>query len=1235
MADNFQQVIQLAFEVLGAADAQRVADVLQKAGDAGAAADGKLAPLIDKFEDLATKAQLVDKALDLKSRLEANEAALAGAKKSLADLNAEFDRTDKSSQAITIAFAQAQKSVNQLSSEQLKLQNASASTAAQLKTAGIDATQLGAAHADLKAKSKDAGDELSKAAKKAGDVAEAHKKAADEAKKAGTAFEFVKDHLKEIISIAAAVEVALKGIEFTKEGVANAAALEAQLSRVKAAAQDAKDQFDNIDEALEHTAQQANVTAQTAAQGLTALVNGGKSAKDAMDALLPTLQLAKIANIDVAQAAELVGKNLDAFNIPAKETSHLVDLLAAASHGSASALAAIASNAAQLAPDAKRLGLGLSDVVSVLGLLNDKGYDASTTTRELRTIFQQLKDTSSPLYAQLLSLGDGTQDFGNAIATLTAGTPRANAALNSLSGGARSIVEVLGQAGPEALAKFQQSLEGQSGAATRLAKVIDDNLKGAYTGFSNSVEALGEKLGKPVLEPLKNELQKLAGELNAFAESPAFQKIVAKVGEMTEQGVKFVDKFLHGIDWDSWLDDASGALSDTVDRMKELAETATTIATAVNKTADVVGIAYHGVAGSIDGVVGAAATATDKVIGLGQSLANTVGAGDKFRSSMEGVRNIAQSTAEEALNNLDQHTTKLRKDTDDLVGSTDKAAAGVKQHGDAARDASTNVEHHAAATHEAAKATGELAGHVRELPTLVVRAAQAADTLADRLERAAHAADLLKDANGKVLDPTDSVTEALKQLGAVSQDALSKAAEKAATLFATVDKYSANTAAGLKDRQNAFTGYAEKALAAAAGLDEGTKSRTRADLESKAAALGLTDALKQLEAQSSQTGNALLDEAKRTEEAATRQRIAAEQAAAAHFNASVQSNIASEKLAQSTNVATQSLTHWSDAALQAQLEARGIKADFSHANEAMDQLTGGIGKTRAAFAALSPAAAEAYDTVLKGAFDLGHSDDGAGFDRVARAMTTALQVVNKQVAQSRVDLQNMIDGIESFGTASQQGFGAFGNDASTAAERMRGLSNQIAAGNYQVGLLGKEQLGPLQQALEAAASRAQQLADKAQTAAERLASINNQLLDQLDESSGNKEAVENRRFQQQIADIKAAAQEAGALGEQQARDALANAEKIHQDALNKIREEALAKKNPDGLPPSDKSSGGASSGGVSFAGSSGVPGFVPVRVVHHVIPTSDGPIDAYTNEQHADPLTHIIGAIARAKRNSI
>jgi TP901 family phage tail tape measure protein len=474
-----------------------------------------------------------------------------------------------------------------------------------------------------------------------------------------------------------------------------------------------------------------------------------------------------------------------------------------------------------------------------------------------------------------------------------------------------------------------------------------------------------------------------------------------------------------------------------------------------------------------------------------------------------------------------------------------------------------------------------------------------------------------------------------ESLGITSQAQLKLAADAAEKNFQRINNFSDNTAAGLTDKRNAFIAYASAALAASAGLDEGAKASVRAQLEDRASALGLTDALKILEGQASQTGNALLDQAQKAEDAARRQRIAAEQAGAANFNAGVQIQIAGDKADAATKKAEQGFTEWGDAADQAALSAKGITADTSHANQAMNDLSNTAAATYGNFKNISQAAAELDEKItlelgqhLEEAF--GPAGETSGFNAAYAAIADGAKKVNDIIDEQRAELRAQVGEIDSLGYAASKNFGGFGDDAESALTKMRELSDSISSGQYDARLLGQQELQPLQQALDAARSRVQALADATKAAKQQFDQLTQSAQDALDEAAGNDTAIEDRRHQKQLDDLKTAAKAANELNSAEYQQAVDNENKLHDLKSKNIKDEANQREAS--RTTSNSGSGGGSSGGGSSS--------TPVSKMTLDIKLDGTALRALSvdpanaNQVAAQLMPHIIGQLQQAMRNA-
>jgi len=335
-----------------------------------------------------------------------------------------------------------------------------------------------------------------------------------------------------------------------------------------------------------------------------------------------------------------------------------------------------------------------------------------------------------------------------------------------------------------------------------------------------------------------------------------------------------------------------------------------------------------------------------------------------------------------------------------------------------------------------------------------------------------------------------------------------------------------------------------------------------------------------------------------------------------------------------TKTAEAGYTEWGDAADAAALATQKVTADTSHANDGMQRLTQAIADARNGFLSISPVAAAFFDTTLKNAFAFTTESDsaGAGFERVAKSIQVATDETNKAIANQRSEIAGEIDQISKLGTESNKSFGSFGDDADNAAAKMASLADLIKDGKYEAGLLGQADLAPLQQALEAAAQRAQQLADQTKQAVAQFEDLAQSAQDALDQEEGNQGSLEDRRHQKQLQDLQDAAKAAGKLNTQQYLDAVAAENKLHELKLQHIQQEQQAQNG--GSANAGSASTGASdgnSGGIGASGPTNRAGAALAPINIHINGTNQTDDQIYSTVLGAQFLADL----ARAKANSL
>lgn len=407
-----------------------------------------------------------------------------------------------------------------------------------------------------------------------------------------------------------------------------------------------------------------------------------------------------------------------------------------------------------------------------------------------------------------------------------------------------------------------------------------------------------------------------------------------------------------------------------------------------------------------------------------------------------------------------------------------------------------------------------------------------------------------------------------EQLGIKSKASLDAAAQAAKTAYENIINGAREGKAAQEDVQAAFDVYAQRVLASVATSTAAIKEQTASQLETRAAIDNVS--------------NAVVKSAAVTGDAAKKTTASTKQAGAA-----------TKDMGDQAKEAGKAFEATGDQAKEATDKA---KKGASDTGGLMQVLTSALANARAGFVAISEAAAKAFDSTLLSDFFSTFDSTGAGVSRVLDAMASATKRVTEQIAAQREQLRGMIASTALVGTQSVEDFSRFGAAAGMARDQIVATIESIKAGTYNAGLLGKEDLAPYLQALEAAKQRVDALTAAEKQATAQLDELNQRLQDQLDEAAGNKKALEDRDFARQKKHIEELAAKADAAGKAEAEEALRRLNELHQEKLRKLEEEQRAQKQSNDANARGSSGGASASGGSSSAaaaGAGGVAGSLP------------------------------------------
>ena len=185
-----------------------------------------------------------------------------------------------------------------------------------------------------------------------------------------------------------------------------------------------------------------------------------------------TLNLASVAGGDLANAAIVAGSTLRAFQLDASEATRVIDVMVGAFTTSALDIQKFSVSMATVAPIARLMGVSLERTTAMLGLLVDRGIDATTAGTGLRNIF--------------LDLSKHGLTFQQALNIIDQATDKAGAAFDLFGKRGATVAATLAELQVETFLQTK-ALEDTEGIAKKAADTIENNLIGAWLRLKSAM----------------------------------------------------------------------------------------------------------------------------------------------------------------------------------------------------------------------------------------------------------------------------------------------------------------------------------------------------------------------------------------------------------------------------------------------------------------------------------------------------------------------------------------------------------------------------------------------------------------------------------------------------------------------------------------------------------------------------------------------------------------------------
>ena len=317
---------------------------------------------------------------------------------------------------------------------------------------------------------------------------------------------------------------------------------EAQMSRVQAILGATPSDMKKLNSQAKQLGADTAFSAKEAADGMEQLASAGFNTNEVMEAMPGLLDLAAISGKDVGMASEYAASAVRQFQLDASNTGHVADVFARAAAdtnaetrdmGYALKYAGTAANAA---------GWSLEETAAAIGIMSNAGVKGEQAGTTLRGALTRLMKPTKSVQAGLDQLGVSVYNSEGKMYSLEGIMAQLKSATKGLSDEEKNLalanifgtealsgMLALVDAGPVEINKLTKSLENSDGSAQKMAKTMQNNLKGALEEAGGSLETMAITVYEDLEPALTSIVKAFTGMINAFSGLPAPARTVIVV----------------------------------------------------------------------------------------------------------------------------------------------------------------------------------------------------------------------------------------------------------------------------------------------------------------------------------------------------------------------------------------------------------------------------------------------------------------------------------------------------------------------------------------------------------------------------------------------------------------------------------------------------------------------------------------------------------------------------------
>lgn len=313
-------------------------------------------------------------------------------------------------------------------------------------------------------------------------------------------------------------------------------------------------QLDSMSKSSIQWSKQYGISTTDINNAMSELVKRGFTANQTIGSMGSILDATRASGESMSDVMNVSASVIEQFGLKAnttsqqtKNTQRAVDALTYVANATASDFKTMGDSMSYVGPIASQAGMSIEETAAALGLMANKGIDASTGGTALRAALTRLMTPSKAVDAKMKDLGVNVDAFRKGaiglpevIEQIEKGTQgmtkvqKAGAIAGAFGKQALGFTSLLGKNGAKDLRTYTAAAEGSAGATHQVAMELMKTPQAKIDQFKQSLNALGIEMGDkliPVIVPLVDNLTKL---VNKFGELPGpTQSMIVKFAAAT------------------------------------------------------------------------------------------------------------------------------------------------------------------------------------------------------------------------------------------------------------------------------------------------------------------------------------------------------------------------------------------------------------------------------------------------------------------------------------------------------------------------------------------------------------------------------------------------------------------------------------------------------------------------------------------------------------------------------